>query len=162
MQSVLHITIRKSEKVEGDMKKLIILIILILAILCYIQNRQNEPTTDFYIEPINYTTVADKPQQAKEISRKLSVTAYGYCPCVKCCGKSNSITATGVRAKEGRTIAVDADLIPLGSTVIIDGHEYVAEDVGGGIKGNTVDIFHETHKSALEWGKRKIDIEVRE
>ena len=145
------------------MKKIIIAILLILSLLCYIRNNtQNEPTTDFYIEPINYTTVADKLPQAKEISRKLSVTAYGYCPCVKCCGKSNGITATGVRAKEGRTVAVDTSVIPLGSTVIIDGKEYVAEDVGGGIKGNKVDVFHDTHNEALRFGKRKIDIEVRE
>ena len=142
------------------MKKIIIAILLILSLLCYI--RQNEPVSDFYIEPTNNMELVDKPQQTKEIKRTLSVTAYGYCPCVKCCGKSNGITATGVRAKEGRTVAVDSNVIPLGSTVIIDGHEYVAEDVGGGIKSNTIDIFHDTHTEALQFGKRKIEIIVKE
>ena len=144
------------------MKKLILAILLILSLLCYIRNTQNEPTTDLYIEPTPVTVTAGKLPQTKEIKRTLSVTAYGYCPCVKCCGKSNGITATGVRAKEGRTVAVDVDLIPLGSTVIIDGKEYVAEDTGGGIRGNKIDVFHDTHTEALRFGKKEIDIEVRE
>lgn len=77
---------------------------------------------------------------------------YGYCPCSKCCGKSDGITATGTKATAGRTIAVDPSVIPLGSTVIIDGHEYIAEDTGAGIKGKTIDMFFDTHKEALAWG----------
>ena len=68
-------------------------------------------------------------------------TAYAYCPCTYCCGKSNGITATGTIATAGRTIAVDPKIIPLGSTVIINGREYIAEDTGGGIRGYKVDIF---------------------
>ena len=68
-------------------------------------------------------------------------TCYAYCPCTYCCGKSNGITATGTIATAGRTIAVDPKIIPLGSTVIINGREYIAEDTGGGIRGYKVDIF---------------------
>ena len=42
-----------------------------------------------------------------------------YCPCMKCCGKTDGITATGTTATEGRTIAVDPRVIPYGSTVTI-------------------------------------------
>ncbi|MFR5613204.1 MAG: 3D domain-containing protein [[Clostridium] innocuum] len=45
------------------------------------------------------------------------------------------------KAIEGHTIAVDPDVIPLGSKVLIDGHVYVAEDVGGAVKGNVIDIY---------------------
>ncbi|MFR1857426.1 3D domain-containing protein [[Clostridium] innocuum] len=38
-------------------------------------------------------------------------------------------------------MAVDPDVIPLGSKVLIDGHVYVAEDVGGAVKGNVIDIY---------------------
>jgi len=145
------------------MKKLIVLILLILSLLCYIRNNvKNEPVTDLYIEPTNIITVEDKLPQTEEISRIITVTAYGYCPCVKCCGKSNGITSTGVKATAGRTIAVDTNVIPLGSTVVIDGKEYIAEDTGGGIKGNKIDVFHDTHTDALRFGKREIEIEVRE
>jgi hypothetical protein len=46
---------------------------------------------------------------------------YHYCPCEKCCGKKGGITATGTKPREGKTVAVDPEVIPLGSTVIIDG-----------------------------------------
>lgn len=76
-----------------------------------------------------------------------------YCPCSLCCGEySNGITASGTTAQAGRTIAVDPSLIPLGSSVIINGHTYVAEDTGGAIKGNRIDIFVSSHSEALASG----------
>lgn len=56
-----------------------------------------------------------------------STTAY--CKCEKCCGVwTDSPTKSGTTPKEGRTIAVDPDVIPLGTQVIIDGKVYTAED----------------------------------
>ena len=79
-----------------------------------------------------------------------------YCHCSKCCGKSDGITATGTKVQANRTIAVDPNVIPLGSSVIIDGqtYTYVAEDTGGGIKGNKIDMYFPTHQEALNWGIR--------
>lgn len=85
-------------------------------------------------------------------------TLTAYCPCDRCCGKwADGITATGTTATEGRTIAVDPDIIPYGSTVTIhfaDGssHSYIAEDCGGAIKGNRIDVFLDSHKDALRFG----------
>ena len=82
-----------------------------------------------------------------------------YCACSKCCGKwADGYTATGTIATEGRTIAVDPDVIPLGSIVNIDGNNYVAEDVGGAIKENRVDIFFKSHQDALNWGVQYHDV----
>lgn len=80
-----------------------------------------------------------------------------YCICKKCCGKSPShpyygITATETRATPGRTIAVDPRKIPYGTKVIIDGHTYIAEDCGGAIKGNRIDICVASHSEALQKG----------
>lgn len=81
-----------------------------------------------------------------------------YCPCAKCCGKwANGITATGMTATEGRTVAVDPRVIPYGSTVTLyyeDGtvHTYTAEDCGGAIKGNRLDIYFDDHQAALQFG----------
>mgnify|MGYP004646784627 CR=1 FL=1 len=80
-----------------------------------------------------------------------------YCPCAKCCGKTDGITATGTAAAEGRTIAVDPAVIPYGSAVTLyyeDGtvHTYTAEDCGGGIKGNRLDIYFDDHQAALQFG----------
>lgn len=79
-------------------------------------------------------------------------TVTHYCPCVKCCGKTDGITFTGTQATEGRTIAVDPDVIPLGSTVVIDGKEYIAEDIGGAIKGLRIDKYMDNHQEALDAG----------
>lgn len=76
-----------------------------------------------------------------------------YCSCEKCCGEwADGITYTGGLATENRTIAVDPEVIPLGAVVEINGQEYVAEDIGGAIKGNHIDIYMESHTEALEWG----------
>lgn len=58
---------------------------------------------------------------------------YHYCPCELCTGKKPGdrgygITATGTVATEGRTVAVDPDVIPIGSEVFINGVIYIAED----------------------------------
>lgn len=145
---------------------IVVTLALILALLCnYHTNApadkpKTTPIVDLAIMPTPIPTAERKPTQARVINRKMTVTAYGYCSCVKCCGKSNAITATGTKAREGRTIAVDTNLIKLGSEVIINGHTYVAEDTGGGIKGNKIDIFFGSHAAALNFGVRKVVIEV--
>lgn len=88
------------------------------------------------------------------------VTAY--CPCVKCCGKCDGITATGTQATQGRTIAVDPDVIPYGTTVYIDGVPYVAEDCGGAIKEQRIDLFFYDHADALEFGVQEKEIYILE
>ena len=76
-----------------------------------------------------------------------------YCPCEKCCGQwSDGITCTGTYAQAGRTIAVDPNVIALGSSVIINGNTYIAEDCGGAIKGNKIDVYFNSHQDALNFG----------
>lgn len=69
-------------------------------------------------------------------------------------------TATGATPKAGRTIAVDPKVIPLGSVVVINGHEYVAEDTGGDIKGNRIDIHFTTHAEALQFGVQYAEVAI--
>lgn len=90
------------------------------------------------------------------ISEQFEITAY--CPCLSCCGKTDGITATGTKATEGRTIAVDPNKIPYGMEVIIDGQVYVAEDCGSAIKGNRIDLFFSDHQSALNFGRQTKDV----
>lgn len=92
-----------------------------------------------------------EPDQTKQgVAGIYKITAY--CHCVKCCGKNDGITATGTKATEGRTIAVDPKQIPYGTEVEIDGHIYIAEDCGGAIKGNRIDLYFDSHKEALNFG----------
>lgn len=88
-------------------------------------------------------------------------TATAYCACAQCCGKEDGITATGTQATEGRTIAVDPSVIPYGSHVLLiwpDGtqHTYVSEDCGGGINGNRLDVYFDSHEAARQFGVQSV------
>ena len=57
-----------------------------------------------------------------------------------------ALTSTGIQATEGMTVAVDHAIIPYGSKIKIDGKVYIAQDCGGAIKGNKIDVFVESPK----------------
>ena len=106
----------------------------------------------------NYADV--EVEEPKEINLgKFKLTAY--CSCEKCCGKSDGITSTGTKATQGRTIAVDTDVIPYGSKVKINGKEYVAEDCGGAIKSNHIDVFFNNHQDALDFGVQYANVYIK-
>lgn len=67
------------------------------------------------------------------------------------CGDGDGLTATGLPVTPG-VVAVDPEVIPLGSTVIIDGQAYLAADTGGAVRGNHVDIAVATHQEAEDLG----------
>lgn len=76
-----------------------------------------------------------------------------YCPCSICCGPwADGITSTGITATTNRTIAVDPNQIPYGTKVVINGQVYVAEDCGGAIKENCIDIYVATHEEGESKG----------
>lgn len=86
-----------------------------------------------------------------------STTAY--CKCEKCCGVwSDSPTKSGTVPQEGRTIAVDPDVIPLGTQVIIDCKVYTAEDTGSAVKGNVIDIYFDNHEETEEYGRQDREV----
>ena len=117
--------------------------------------------------PAAFEAEAQEPSQVNQ-DEELPLSYLGefrithYCACKECCGKDESdpwygITATGTVATEGRTIAVDPDVIPYGSRVAVfydDGRivEYVAEDCGGAVDGLEVDVFIADHDRANELG----------
>lgn len=84
-----------------------------------------------------------------------------YCNCKKCCGKwAGGPTASGKMPKQGRTIAVDPKVIPLGSKVVINGITYIAEDTGSAIKNKRIDVYFDSHKEALNFGVKYADVYV--
>lgn len=95
---------------------------------------------------------------------KIRVVATAYDSCRECTGKSRddrafAITSSGAPATPGRTIAVDPKVIPIGTWVIIAGlGVFRAEDTGGSIRGNRIDIFMSSHEEALEFGVRLVDV----
>ena len=72
-----------------------------------------------------------------------------------------NITSTGTRPQVNRTIAVDPRVIPYGSKVYIEGYgTYVAEDCGGAIKGNIIDIYMSSYNECIQFGRRKAKVYI--
>mgnify|MGYP005786587809 CR=1 FL=1 len=90
-------------------------------------------------------------------SGKYKITAY--CPCMKCCGKTNGITAMGTKATANHTVAASSQFA-FGTKLKINGIVYTVEDRGGAIYGNRIDIYMNSHAEALAWGVRYLDVEV--
>lgn len=86
--------------------------------------------------------------------RHMQVVATAY--------SGDTITATGTIPKWG-TIAVDPRIIPYGTRVYIPqfGQTFIAEDCGGAIKGNRIDIFMNSENQAYDWGRKSIDIYIQ-
>lgn len=85
-----------------------------------------------------------------------TLTAYGS-DCIGCTGR----TASGTVPEKGRTIAVDPEVIPLGSEVMIDGQVYIAEDTGCAIKGNKIDLFVGTEAESISYGVQEHEVFIK-
>lgn len=99
-------------------------------------------------------SVTNKPGSSEDISYNMEVKAYAYC--------TGTVTATGTKPTFGRTIAVDPTVIPYGSRVYIPEFDktFIAEDCGGGIKGNKIDIYMNTEQECINWGVRNITVYI--
>lgn len=87
-------------------------------------------------------------------------TITAYCPCAECCGRwADGVTASGLPATHG-VVAVDPEVIPLGSTVVIDGQRYLAADTGSGVEGLHIDICMGSHEETVAHGVRTADVWV--
>ncbi|TMU87438.1 LysM peptidoglycan-binding domain-containing protein [Bacillus sp. BHET2] len=106
---------------------------------------------------------AAEPAAQEESVKEITVEATAYtADCEGCSGT----TATGVNLKENpdaKVIAVDPDVIPLGSKVYVEGYGYAtAEDTGGAIKGNRIDVFISSQDQATDWGRKSVNVKILE
>ncbi|GAA0121176.1 MAG: G5 domain-containing protein [Clostridium argentinense] len=80
-------------------------------------------------------------------------------------GDDNGVAAMGVncvRDPDGySTIAVDPRIIPLGTKVYVEGYGYaIAQDTGGAIKGNIIDLYFNTYNEMINWGRRTVNVYI--
>ena len=94
-------------------------------------------------------------------AKSMTATAYtaGY-------GGADYYTATGTRVRKG-VVAVDRKVIPLGTRMYIvtsDGKVTygmaVAEDTG--VRGNKVDLYHDTYQQCINFGRRSATVYILE
>ena len=121
-------------------------------------------------EPVNAPT--DKEPDVLESLGVYKLTAY--CACEECCdgwalnrpvdeaGNPIVYTASGSIAKHGVTVAADTDILPFGTVLLIDGHEYTVQDRGGAINGKRIDIYFDSHEEALKFGVKYMEIFKKE
>lgn len=84
-------------------------------------------------------------------SMNIETTAYTH---------TGNPTASGVMPKRGM-VAVDPSIIPMGTKMYIEGYGYaVAEDTGGLIQGNILDLFMDTEQECVEWGRKTVKIYI--
>lgn len=91
---------------------------------------------------------------------KFVINASAYTAAADECGKSDGITASGVKVQEKRTLACPPQY-PFGAKVKIEGlGTYTCEDRGGAIKGNKFDIYMQTKSEAFAFGRRNLEAEL--
>ena len=86
----------------------------------------------------------------------------GYAACVKCCGKSDGITADGTYAPGFKGWLASAPKeIPFGTRLWVAGVGQVeVHDRGGAIKGQRLELFFQGYNEARKWGVRKRQVWV--
>ncbi len=117
-------------------------------------------------KPVDQVTVipsaGDLPSRGYFTGRKvLLMQATGYDPSPRSCGKgATGRTALGLRAGYG-VVAVDPSYIPLGTRLYIEGYGYaVAADTGGAIKGNRIDLGHDSYSAACRVGRKMVKVHI--
>lgn len=129
------------------------------------QVRQAEHIRDLAVRELGAVSLASALERQARAEQAAAYEAVGaweyigecvitaYCPCGECCGRwVDGVTASGLPAGPG-IVAVDPEVIPLGSTVIIDGQQYLAADTG--VTGQAVDLCMESHAAALAFGRSR-------
>ena len=139
------------------MKKSIVLTILLILILVVniTQNNNKKLILNNASKP-DIETI--EVEEEKTLLGNFMITFY--CDCEICNGEwAGEPTASGTPLVEGKTIAVDPSVIPLGTVVEIDGYGFrTAEDTGYAIIGDHIDIFVDNHEQCLENGVQYADV----
>ncbi len=92
--------------------------------------------------------------------KKFTINASAYTAAADECGKSDGITASGLKVQEKRTLACPP-IYPFGTKIKIEGYGiYTCEDRGGAIKGNKFDIYMKTKSEAFAFGRRHLTAEI--
>lgn len=121
-----------------------------------------EPINKKVIKGTKKTQTLSRGGENINFKKKLSVksTAYTHEK-----GSTEEYTASGMHVLRNpggySTIAVDPNVIPLGTKVYVEGYGYaIAADTGRAIKGSKIDLYFNTETEASNWGVRTLDIYI--
>ncbi|MHB8172181.1 MAG: ubiquitin-like domain-containing protein [Thermincolia bacterium] len=107
------------------------------------------------IVAVGTLTVVSRGGSSFSSSQSMVVTSTAYT-------HTGNRTATGRKTTRG-IVAVDPNVIPLGTRMYVEGYgDAVAADIGSAIKGNKIDVFMETEAEAIQWGRRRVNIHIKD
>ncbi|WP_175637959.1 G5 and 3D domain-containing protein [Metabacillus schmidteae] len=113
-------------------------------------------------KPVQVSTVLAS-RGDDSVSKEFYVNSTAY---TANCNGCSGTTATGMNLRanpNAKVIAVDPNVIPLGTKVYVEGYGYaVAADTGSAIKGNKIDVFLSSKSAAYRWGSKKVKIKILE
>ena len=139
-------------------KKVISIVLVFIVSFCTIFAKPIKT----YVDEVSNTKieVSNKDNKVINIKRgfdkmngkEMKVRATAYC--------NDPITSTGKKPRPYHTLAVDPKVIPYGTRVYIPEFNkvFIAEDCGGAIKGNRIDIYMNNEYECRQWGVRNITI----
>ena len=168
-------------KSEFALYIIVVLTVIIIIIGCIYEEYESKRTIGGTIETKRIIdedkrTIEIETDEEDDTNQAIEPVSLGnfkltaYCSCSLCCGKwannrpvdenGNEIVygAIGERLKEGYSIAVDPTVISYRTEVIINGRTYKAQDCGGAIKGNRIDVYFEDHQAALNFGVQYAEV----
>lgn len=95
-----------------------------------------------------------------ERAKVMTMESTAYTPSAGRGSRATFRTATGRRAAYG-VVAVDPNVIPLGTLLFVEGYGFaIAADTGGAIKGNKIDVCIESYRDAIQWGRRDVKVHI--
>ena len=102
--------------------------------------------------PVMFPEVVQEYQEPEPKTMIFTATAYTW---------TGNRTTSGTWPSRG-TVAVDPLVIPLGTELHIEGYgPAVAADTGGAIQGQRIDLYMDTEHECLQWGRRKVEVQIR-
>ena len=149
-------------------------LLIVYRALSSIEITQTEYVTDVVtverivtVEKVVYVEVESASETANPtLTYAGTFKCTAYSSDYACCGKypddpAYGITASGTTAAEGRTIAADWSVLPVGTVVYIEGVGYrTVEDTGGAIQWYNIDLYFESYDDALNYGRRELNLWV--
>lgn len=141
---------------------LVAMLVFIAAVIVLTQNGHIEA---FFVRTETEVVVKKEPVYITRVEEIREETEWFYFVATGYSGNdpeqgTNNITATGKEVNTGM-VAVDPKVIPLGTRIEIkDMGIYTAEDTGGKIKGNRIDIYFDTKEEAKSFGRQIIWVRI--
>ncbi|KAB3537805.1 DUF348 domain-containing protein [Alkaliphilus pronyensis] len=138
-----------------------------------IEEKIHKPAINEIVEKGTMNYIVTSRGEVRRYKKVLTMEATAYDAGYESTGKRPGdpyygITRSGTKVRPG-VVAVDPSVIPLGTKLYIESTDStpsygiaVAEDTGGAIKGNRIDLYYEKRSEALKFGRRDVKVYILE